>query len=729
MKRILILVLMLWGTAQAQTVGQFRYDTTKFLKVNGRNHVMIPGIQRITDSAHKPLVMGPDSVIKVGTYWPGSGGGSGNTNSNIGAGYRWAVPNTNNIKTLFGTANLVIDSTTNANALTLTPNITGLVTAGTNVTVTGSGTSGSPYVVNSSGGIDSVYKARNSDSVLYFTGATPHYVTRVEKNFFATDYGLATTNTEAQNNAAYVACIADIYANGGGIMYIPQGLYLGQIILPAVSGADLIPIEIRGVSQPGSIFGTIGTFTFLNTTGTILKSLNTSGAIIRAEAAGGTFSQIYVVVRDLEVRSYDNPSIDGIDLGWALEQRIENVFVSTGVYTTQAADPTNGASGIVTPFFGNAAFTVIHNVTVSGYYNGIEVNEHTSGDNINIVACRNGLNFKAGFHGSNFTRVGFYRNPVNIYVAGVCRFNIDQMNIEHPDSATQTNPTNIWQISQLDLKDTATLSTGDITWAYTLGNVGVQHVFTKSTGAKVVTNEIGGVELTSTYNFTHNNKLDLSSLSGIPTVDFIFPGGSSVTSKGVYRTLQVSFLGTDDIFKQMIPKTTSGYTYLEGFEAVALAIGTGNDAGNSTAPILFRPNRTTQMTLSSAGALRAHAYTAGTATFDGSGNITSSSDRRIKNNIKDFKAGLAEVLRLRPRTFIYNADGSKTKMHGFIAQEVQEVIPGAVHAANDKQGTLSLETNAIIAALVNGMQEQQAQIKSLQSQIEELKKMILLLKK
>lgn len=44
--------------------------------------------------------------------------GTGNTNSNIGSGYRWAVPSTNNIKTVFGGLGIILDSTTNTNALT-----------------------------------------------------------------------------------------------------------------------------------------------------------------------------------------------------------------------------------------------------------------------------------------------------------------------------------------------------------------------------------------------------------------------------------------------------------------------------------------------------------------------------------------------------------------------------------------------------------------------------------
>ncbi|MBX4191862.1 MAG: hypothetical protein KW804_03625, partial [Candidatus Doudnabacteria bacterium] len=43
---------------------------------------------------------------------------TGSTNSNIGAGYRWAVPNTNNIKTTFVTNGILADSTTNTNGIT-----------------------------------------------------------------------------------------------------------------------------------------------------------------------------------------------------------------------------------------------------------------------------------------------------------------------------------------------------------------------------------------------------------------------------------------------------------------------------------------------------------------------------------------------------------------------------------------------------------------------------------
>lgn len=58
-------------------------------------------------------------VTNSDSSWTFYSTGGGNTNSNIGSGFRFAVPNTNNIKTLF-CVGCTLDSTTNTNALTLT---------------------------------------------------------------------------------------------------------------------------------------------------------------------------------------------------------------------------------------------------------------------------------------------------------------------------------------------------------------------------------------------------------------------------------------------------------------------------------------------------------------------------------------------------------------------------------------------------------------------------------
>lgn len=113
MKRIILLILTCWAaSAYSQSVGNFRFDTTKFYKQGGFNEVKI---------LNSTLSVTGGVFTNVGNGWgkwvlPSS---SGSPNSNIGAGYRLAVPNTNNIKTLFAGTNITMDSVTNVNGITI----------------------------------------------------------------------------------------------------------------------------------------------------------------------------------------------------------------------------------------------------------------------------------------------------------------------------------------------------------------------------------------------------------------------------------------------------------------------------------------------------------------------------------------------------------------------------------------------------------------------------------
>lgn len=55
-----------------------------------------------------------------------------------------------------------------------------------------------------------------------------------------------------------------------------------------------------------------------------------------------------------------------------------------------------------------------------------------------------------------------------------------------------------------------------------------------------------------------------------------------------------------------------------------------------------------------------------------------SSDVRLKDNVRDLDEGLKLVMSIRPRRFHFKTDASKQDMTGFIAQELHEVLPEAV---------------------------------------------------
>ena len=62
----------------------------------------------------------------------------------------------------------------------------------------------------------------------------------------------------------------------------------------------------------------------------------------------------------------------------------------------------------------------------------------------------------------------------------------------------------------------------------------------------------------------------------------------------------------------------------------------------------------------------------------GSATFSCSSDERLKNTINPFLDGLDHILKLQPKTYYWNNDDKHELNFGFIAQEVQKVIPHAV---------------------------------------------------
>ena len=315
------------------------------------------------------------------------------------------------------------------------------------------------------------------------------------RTFNVRDYG-AVGDDQTDNTEAFSTCLKALIEAGGGRMFLPDGVYRGCIIIPPVSKPlpSWITVEITGESEPTPVFGTIGNFPLQNH-GTIVKCLATNGpAVISAvgspQSLYGGFSAVYVVIHNLEVRTADNPGISGINLYYAMQCRLENVFVNTGVYSVQAAKPTHGTSGVITPVSNNAALTILRNVVVTGYHTGIQVFEHTDGDNINLACNFNGLEFATAWHASRFGRVGAQRCTHNIAVTGRHGFSIEQLDIEIA-GPRQTDRNNEWQATAYNIDDPKNLGVADINYWVVEGNVGTVEKFTINGGASIRARRIG----------------------------------------------------------------------------------------------------------------------------------------------------------------------------------------------------------------------------------------------
>ncbi len=301
---------------------------------------------------------------------------------------------------------------------------------------------------------------------------------------------------KTDNTAAFSSCLQAVIAAGGGRMYLPDGVYRGRIIIPAVSNTlpSWLTVEIEGAHPPTPVFGTVGAFPLL-TNGTIIRCLSPDGpAVISAQAAPnslyGGFSAVNVILRNLDVRTTDNPAIGGVDLQPALQCRIENVFINTGVYNVQASRPTHDTKGLVTPACNNAALTVLRNVAVTGYGTGVVVNEHTDGDNLNIGSCGQGFEFVFAHHASRFGRVGIHRCTRTMAVTGQHAFSIEQLDIEVTGKG-QTDARNEWQATAVNVEDPKNLGRADINYWVVEGNLGAVDRFTRHGGASIQARRIG----------------------------------------------------------------------------------------------------------------------------------------------------------------------------------------------------------------------------------------------
>ena len=104
--------------------------------------------------------------------------------------------------------------------------------------------------------------------------------------------------------------------------------------------------------------------------------------------------------------------------------------------------------------------------------------------------------------------------------------------------------------------------------------------------------------------------------------------------------------------------------------------------------------------------------------FARSTSITGLSDISEKENIKPLETGLSEILALQPRRFDWKA-GDKKNVAGFVAQEVQSVLPDLIeeYKSSNTETKLGLKMGDMIPTLVKAIQEQQALITSLTDRI------------
>lgn len=147
---------------------------------------------------------------------------------------------------------------------------------------------------------------------------------------------------------------------------------------------------------------------------------------------------------------------------------------------------------------------------------------------------------------------------------------------------------------------------------------------------------------------------------------------------------------------------------------------------------------------SSAGSINDEIYTLGKVAIGGttleqelhvtgnvaiSGSILPVSDARLKKDVLTIDDGLATIQKLRPTSYLFKRDKYKSMnllagtQYGFIAQELEQVLPNLVTNSNNPDKSMNFKRvnyTGVIPFLVSGMQEQQAIIDAQQKEIDAL---------
>ena len=135
----------------------------------------------------------------------------------------------------------------------------------------------------------------------------------------------------------------------------------------------------------------------------------------------------------------------------------------------------------------------------------------------------------------------------------------------------------------------------------------------------------------------------------------------------------------------------------------------------TNSPIQFFTNQTARMVIDSIGRVGiglsnpTHPLHMGSGAHVTSGGVwTNASDISKKYDLAELDYGLAEVLKMQPATYRYKTDGAKSI--GFIAQEMETIIPEVV---SGEEGEKGIAYGLLTAVLVKALQEQQVEIEQL----------------
>jgi hypothetical protein len=279
------------------------------------------------------------------------------------------------------------------------------------------------------------------------------------------------------------------------------------------------------------------------------------------------------------------------------------------------------------------------------------------------------------------------------------------------------NATSYYQASGQHIWRTAPSGTAGnaitFTQAMTLNASGNLGIGTTSPGARLDVNStastlrIRSTSSTSTdepkLTFFHDGN-DLFTVQGGVDLKFLSNGGTT-------ERMRITNAG------RLLVNTTSAPS---GVSMTQIAYAPDSQVGLALFPTNTNYNNASVIFLNNAASTVGFIYQNGSST-----TYSTTSDYRLKENVAPMTGALDKVAQLKPVTYTWKATGETSQ--GFIAHELQEVVPDCVTGEKDaidaegKPQYQGIDTSFLVATLTAAIQEQQAIITQLQADVAELK--------
>lgn len=491
--------------------------------------------------------------------------------------------------------------------------------------------------------------------------------------------------------------------------YTPIQLYHSTSALATPLAADLAYGELAFNVADGKIYykdlsNTVQLLTAAGSGGGTVTSVNGSGGTTGLTLTGGPISSVGTLTL-------------GGTLGFA------NGGTGNTSYTNGQLLIGNTATGGLT----KATLTAGSNITITNGNGSITI-ASTGGGGGGVSSV--GATAPATSTGGSTPNIGIAHS------GGACTTTTGTGDLVFGTSPTLVTP-NLGTPSAINLSNASGLTSGQVTTAlgYTPYNATNPNGYVTSSGSVAFATSAGSAGSASTAGTaggltgTPNISVGSISASGItstggfnfaPTTSWAYNGSNTVqlaiggSNAGTFTTSSASFPG------DVVSNSGGGYARI-GSSGVALyssstgMFGTSNTLG-------WNINGSGAATLSQAGDYSI----AGQGYKPGGGSWAASSDARLKDNATPLTGALAKIAALNPVSYSWKYKTSEPTV-GFIAQEVQSVLPAAVsetEATEDQKQfvrdgkVLAIGfQNDMTAYLVAAIKELKAEVDSLKAQL------------